>query len=55
MREESAGFSGKITLEIVIHGPFELRVRPRESRLCRLTIEEFKCILQGGGSAVFSQ
>jgi hypothetical protein len=25
-----AGFSGKITLEIVNHGPFELKVRPEE-------------------------
>jgi dCTP deaminase len=50
-----AGFSGKITLEIVNHGPFELRVRPRETRLCQLIIEEVKGIPHRGGSAVFSQ
>jgi dCTP deaminase len=50
-----SGFSGRITLEIVNHGPFELRVRPRETRLCQLIIEEVKGVPKRGGSAVFSQ
>jgi len=37
-----AGFSRRITLEIVNHGPFELKVRPRETRLRQLIIEEVK-------------
>jgi dCTP deaminase len=50
-----AGFSGRITLEIVNHGPFELRVRPRLSRLCQLIIEEVKGVPRRGGSAAFSE
>ena len=43
------------TLEIVNHGPFELRVRPKETRLCQLIIEEVKGVPKRGGSAAFSQ
>ena len=50
-----AGFSGRITLEIVNHGPFELRVRPNETRLCQLIIEEVKGVPRRAGSARFSQ
>ncbi len=50
-----SGFSGRITLEIVNHGPFELKVRPRETRLCQLIIEEVKGVPRRGGSAMFSQ
>lgn len=50
-----AGFSGRITLEVVNHGPFDLRVRPRVSRLCQLIIEEVKGVPRRGGSAAFSQ
>ena len=50
-----AGFSGRITLEIVNHGPFELKVRPRETRLCQLIIEEVKGVPRRGGSVLFSQ
>jgi dCTP deaminase len=50
-----AGFSGKITLEIVNHGPSELKVRPRETRLCQLIIEEVQGVPQRGGSVIFSQ
>ena len=34
-----AGFSGRITLEIVNHGPFTLQARPNQSKLCQLIIE----------------
>jgi dCTP deaminase len=50
-----AGFSGKITLEIVNHGPFELKVRPRQTRLCQLIVEEVKGVPKRGGSALFTQ
>ena len=50
-----AGFSGRITLEIMNHGPFELRVRPRRSHLCQLIIEEVKGVPRRGGSVSFSQ
>lgn len=50
-----SGFSGRITLEIVNHGPFQLKVRPRETRLCQLIIEEVKGVPKRGGSAIFSQ
>jgi dCTP deaminase len=50
-----AGFSGRITLEIINHGPFELKVRPNETRLCQLIIEEVKGTPRRGGSAMFSQ
>jgi dCTP deaminase len=50
-----AGFSGKITLEILNHGPFELRVRPNHSRLCQLIIEQVSAVPSKGGSVMFSQ
>jgi len=50
-----AGFSGKITLEILNHGPFELKVRPNESRLCQLIIEQVSGVPSKGGSIIFSQ
>lgn len=50
-----AGFSGKITLEILNHGPFELRVRPNQSRLCQLIFEKVSGIPKTGGSLIFSQ
>ena len=50
-----SGFSGKITLEILNHGPFELKVRPSQSRLCQLIIEEVKSVPRRSGSLLFSQ
>jgi dCTP deaminase len=41
-----AGFAGKITLEIVNHGPFHLRIRPNETKLCQLIFEEVKGVPQ---------
>jgi dCTP deaminase len=34
-----AGFEGRIAQEIVNHGPFTLKVRPNQSKLCQLIIE----------------
>lgn len=34
-----AGFGGKITLEMLNHGPFTLKLRPNVSEVCQLTIE----------------
>lgn len=34
-----AGFSGRITLEILNHGPFTLQVTPNQTILCQLIIE----------------
>ncbi|MCI0637741.1 MAG: dCTP deaminase [Gemmataceae bacterium] len=50
-----AGFSGKITLEILNHGPFELKVRPNHTQLCQLIIEQVSGIPRKGGSVIFSQ
>lgn len=50
-----AGFSGKITLEILNHGPFELRVRPNKSRLCQLIVEQVSGIPKKSASLIFSQ
>lgn len=48
------GFSGKITLEIVNHGPFDLEVRPGISQLCQLVIEKVGGVPRRRGSRVFS-
>jgi dCTP deaminase len=50
-----AGFGGRITLEIVNHGPFKLEVRPNQSKLCQLIIEEVSAIPRRSGSVVFSK
>ena len=50
-----AGFGGKITLEILNHGPFVLQVRPRESQLCQLIIEEVSATPKGARSSFTDQ
>ncbi len=50
-----AGFSGKIVPEILNHGPFALAVRPNQSKLCQLILEEVGAVPQRGGSAKFSE
>jgi dCTP deaminase len=50
-----AGFAGKIALEILNHGPFELQLRPNVSQVCQLIIEEVRGIPKKGGSTMFSQ
>ena len=42
-------------LEIVNHGPFELKVWPGVTRLCPLIIDEVKGDPKRGGSGMFSQ
>jgi dCTP deaminase len=49
-----AGFKGHITLEIVNHGPFWLEVRPNQTRLCQLIIEEVSDVPEREGSRTFS-
>jgi dCTP deaminase len=49
-----AGFAGKITLEIVNHGPFKLEVRPGKSMLCQLIVEKVSGIARREGSRSFS-
>ena len=49
-----SGFKGKITLEIVNHGPFWLEVRPNVSELCQLIVEEVSDVPQRGGGKTFS-
>jgi dCTP deaminase len=48
-----AGFSGKIVLEILNHGPFHLVLRPNKSRICQLVFEQLNAVPQRGGSAAF--
>lgn len=50
-----AGFGGKVTLELLNHGPFKLEVRPNQTRLCQLIIEEVSAIPKRAGSAIFSE
>ncbi len=50
-----AGFSVKITLEIVNHAPFEPKVRPGVTRLCQLIIEEIKGVPKRAGSALVAK
>src|SRR5579862_8551346 len=50
-----AGFSGKIVLEILNHGPFRLEVRPNHSKLCQLIFEEVSAVPHRGGSHAFSE
>jgi dCTP deaminase len=49
-----AGFTGKITLEMINHGPFHLKIRPNKSRLCQLILEMVSNVPSRGGSATFS-
>lgn len=35
-----AGFSGKITLEIMNHGPCDIRLDPKKDRICQLVFEQ---------------
>ena len=49
-----AGFRGKIVLEILNHGPFQLEVRPNQSKLCQLVFEEVSAIPQRSGSYAFA-
>lgn len=37
-----AGFDGQITLELVNHGPYILRIKPVETRICQLIFETVK-------------
>ncbi|MEX0712403.1 MAG: dCTP deaminase [Pirellulales bacterium] len=39
-----AGFDGRITLEILNHGPFAIKLRPNQSEICQLIIECVKGI-----------
>jgi dCTP deaminase len=48
------GFSGRITLEILNHGPFRLEVRPGHSMLCQLIFEKVSGIARRGGSRAFT-
>lgn len=50
-----AGFSGRITLEILNHGPFELLITPNETRLCQLIIEEVSGIPKSGAGSFTRQ
>jgi dCTP deaminase len=49
-----AGFAGRITLEILNHGPFCLEVRPNQSMLCQLIFEKVSGVARRGGSTTFS-
>ncbi len=49
-----SGFGGKVTLEILNHGPFQIEVRPNESRLAQIIIEEVSGIPKRSGSSAFS-
>jgi dCTP deaminase len=37
-----AGFNGTITLEMINHGPFWLRMTPRKTRICQLIFERLE-------------
>jgi len=50
-----AGFSGKITLEIINHGPFHLTVKPNKSRLCQLIIQQVNKVPKRQGRVSFSE
>ncbi len=49
-----AGFGGRVVLEIITHGPFQIEVRPNESKLAQLVIEEVKGVPQRSGSVTYS-
>jgi dCTP deaminase len=48
-----AGFSGKITLEILNHGPFKLEVRPNQTQLCQLIFEAVSGVPRKKASTAF--
>lgn len=50
-----AGFKGKITLEIVNHGPFTLLARPNHSKLCQLIIERVAAVPRKHGGKFLGQ
>ena len=49
-----AGFSGTIVLEIKNFGPFHLKVKPNESRLCQLIFEKTSSAPERQASKSFS-
>jgi dCTP deaminase len=49
-----SGFGGRVTLEILNHGPFQIEVRPNESKLAQLIIEEVSGVPKRRGSTTFS-
>jgi dCTP deaminase len=49
-----SGFGGKVTLEILNHGPFQIEVRPNESKLAQLIVEQVSGVPKRPGSATFS-
>jgi dCTP deaminase len=49
-----AGFGGKIVLEIENFGPWGLRIKPNESRVCQLIFEKVSTMPRRRGSKQFS-
>jgi dCTP deaminase len=49
-----AGFAGPIVLEVLNHGPFELRIWPNKTELCQLIFEEVKTVPQGKRDPTFA-
>lgn len=48
-----AGFGGKITLEMLNHGPFTLKLRPNVSEVCQLTIECVRGVAKNEGRTAY--
>ncbi len=47
------GFSGRIFLEVVNKGPFNLRIRPNKTRLCQVVFEQVSSVPSGDLSTYF--
>ncbi len=49
------GFNGKITLEILNHGPFVIRVRPSTTCICQLILERVSAVPRGAIATAFME
>lgn len=47
-----AGFAGRITLEVINHGPFHLRLVPRKTMICQYI---FECVKSKPGMQITTQ
>ncbi len=50
-----AGFGGQITLEIINHGPFYIKLVPNKTMICQFIIERLDAPAKGKASSTFQE
>ena len=48
-----AGFNGNITLEVINHGPFHLKLVPNKTRICQFIFERLESAPEGDATTQF--